>query len=147
MFKHILVPTDGSDLSRKTVDRAIEFACETGAKVTFFFAQQDYPMPMYGEGALLVPVTPDQFVEATRAEAERILAESKARAAEKGVETETETAVSDLPYEAIIAAARKHGCDLIFMASHGRKGVAGFLLGSETQKVLTHSDIPVLVFR
>ena len=147
MFKHILVPTDGSELSRKTVDRAIGFASEAGAKITFFFAQQDYPMPMYGEGALLVPVTPDQFVEATRAEAERILAESEARAAEKGVETETETAVSDLPTEAIIAAAKKHGCDLIFMASHGRKGVAGFLLGSETQKVLTHTDIPVLVFR
>lgn len=147
MFKHILVPTDGSDLSRKTVERAIEYASESHAKITFFFAQQDYPMPMYGEGALLVPVTPDQFVEATRAEAERILADSKAKAAEKGVEAETETSVSDLPYEAIIAAARKHGCDMIFMASHGRKGVAGFLLGSETQKVLTHSDIPVLVFR
>ncbi len=147
MFKHILVPTDGSELSRKTVERAIDFASECGARITFFFAQQDYPMPMYGEGALLVPVSPDQFVEATRAEADRILSESKAYAAGKGVAAETETSVSDVPYEAIISAAKKRGCDMIFMASHGRKGVAGFLLGSETQKVLTHSDIPVLVYR
>ncbi|MCL2656983.1 MAG: universal stress protein [Betaproteobacteria bacterium] len=147
MFKHLLVPTDGSELSRKAVEYAISFARENRAKVTFFFAQQDYPMPMYGEGALLVPVTPDQFVEATRTEAERILAETKADALKAGVEADTETAVSDVPYEAIIAAAKKNNCDLIFMASHGRKGVAGFLLGSETQKVLTHTDIPVLVFR
>jgi nucleotide-binding universal stress UspA family protein len=147
MFKHLLVPTDGSELSRKAVEHAISYARENHAKVTFFFAQQDYPMPMYGEGALLVPVTPDQFVEATRTEAERILAEAKADALAASVEANTETTVSDVPYEAIIAAAKKNSCDLIFMASHGRKGVAGFLLGSETQKVLTHTDIPVLVFR
>ncbi|GAA5183993.1 universal stress protein [Niveibacterium umoris] len=147
MFKHILVPTDGSELSTTTVSRAVVFANEIGARITFFFAQQEYPIPLYGEGALLVPVSPDQFVDATKKEAERILTAAQTEAARLGVQSDTDTSVSDLPYESIIDAAKRHGCDLIFMASHGRKGVAGFLLGSETQKVLTHSSIPVLVFR
>ncbi|WP_341675342.1 universal stress protein [Niveibacterium sp. SC-1] len=147
MFKHLLVPTDGSGLSRQTVTRAVTFAREAGARITFFFAQQDYPMPLYGEGALLVPVAPDQFANATMAEATRILAEARKEAEDAGVPAGTDTAVSDLPYVAIIDAANRHQCDLIFMASHGRKGVVGFLLGSETQKVLTHTDIPVLVYR
>jgi len=147
MFKHLLVPTDGSDLSRQTVTRAVTFAAEAGARITFFFSQQDYPMPLYGEGALLVPVAPEQFSNATQAEAARILSEASKEAETAGVPSGTDTAVNDLPYEAIIDAAKRHQCDLIFMASHGRKGVVGFLLGSETQKVLTHSDIPVLVYR
>lgn len=147
MFKHLLVPTDGTDLSTRTVERAITFAKESGASITFFYARQAYPLPMYGEGALLVPVSPDQFADATRSEADRILDDAKGRAEVAGVPADTESTVSDLPYEGIIEAARTRACDLIFMASHGRKGVAGFLLGSETQKVLTHTDIPVLVFR
>ncbi|MCX9157038.1 universal stress protein [Niveibacterium sp. 24ML] len=147
MFKHILVPTDGSDLSSSTVARAIEFAKEAGARITFFFAQQEYPIPLYGEGALLIPIAPDQFVEATKRESERILAEARQAAESAGVTADCDTTVSDLPYEAIIEAAKRHQCDLIFMASHGRKGVAGFLLGSETQKVLTHTTVPVLVYR
>jgi len=147
MFQHLLVPTDGSELSTRAVDQAIEFAKDAGARITFFFAQQEYPMPMYGEGALLVPVTPDQFSESTRTEANRVLNDAIALAEKAGVTAKADTQVSDLPYEAIIEVAKKHGCDLIFMASHGRRGVAGFLLGSETQKVLTHSTIPVLVFR
>jgi nucleotide-binding universal stress UspA family protein len=147
MFKHLLVPTDGSDLSTRTVARAIAFAKETGAHITFFYAQQEYPIPMYGEGALLVPITPDQFTQATSAEAKGILAKARQQANEEGVDAATDTQVNDIPYEAIIDAAKRHACDLIFMASHGRRGVAGFLLGSETQKVLTHTDIPVLVYR
>lgn len=147
MFKHLLVPTDGSELSTRAVGQAVEFAKDAGASITFFFAQQEYPMPMYGEGALLVPVTPDQFSDSTRTEASRVLNAALTLAKNTGVEAKADTQVSDLPYEAIIDAAKKHGCDLIFMASHGRRGVAGFLLGSETQKVLTHSTVPVLVYR
>ncbi|WP_417070454.1 universal stress protein [Niveibacterium terrae] len=147
MFKHLLVPTDGSELSTRAASQAVEFAKEAGASITFFFAQQEYPMPMYGEGALLVPVTPDQFSDSTRTEASRVLNAALTLAQKAGVEAKADTQVSDLPYEAIIEAAKKHSCDLIFMASHGRRGVAGFLLGSETQKVLTHSTVPVLVFR
>ncbi|WP_079436562.1 universal stress protein [Zoogloea sp. LCSB751] len=147
MFKNILVPTDGSELSDSTVTRAVSFAQEAGARVTFFYAQPDFPMPIYGEGALIDPTTPEQFSRAAAAEAEAILSRARANAEAAGVEASGDTLVSEVPYEAIIEAAERNGCDLIFMASHGRRGLSGLLLGSETQKVLTHSKIPVLVYR
>ncbi len=147
MFKNILVPTDGSELSSATVTRAVSFAREAGARITFFYAQPDFPMPIYGEGALIDPTTPEQFARAAAAEAATILEKAQAEATAGGVESVTDTAVSEIPYEGIIQAAERDGCDLIFMASHGRRGLKGFLLGSETQKVLTHSKIPVLVYR
>ncbi|MDP1735168.1 MAG: universal stress protein [Sulfuritalea sp.] len=147
MFKHILVPTDGSQLSSDTSRRAIAFAKETGAKVTFFFAKPDYPVAFYGEGALIDPTTPDKFAEMAEQQAKEILAANEAAAKAEGVVSAGVSSVSDIPYEAIIAAAEQAGADLIFMASHGRRGISGLLLGSETQKVLTHSKIPVLVYR
>lgn len=147
MFKHILVPTDGSSLSAGTVARAVSFAKDTGARITFFYAQPDFPMPIYGEGALIDPTTPDQFAKSAAAEAHGILDQAKAVADAAGVTSDTDTAVNEVPYEAIIDAVQRHGCDLIFMASHGRRGLASLLLGSETQKVLTHSKTPVLVYR
>lgn len=147
MFKHLLVPTDGSPLSQSTVERAISFAKDAGARITFFYAQPDFPMPIYGEGALIDPTTPEQFAKAANDEARRILDDAKSRADDAGVGADTDTVVNEVPYEAVIDAAERHGCDLIFMASHGRRGIAGLLLGSETQKVLTHSTIPVLVYR
>ena len=147
MFKHILVPTDGSPLSADTVKRAIVYARETAAKVTFFFAKPDYPVAFYGEGALIDPTTPDKFAEMAEQQAREILAAHEAAAKAEGVNSAGLSSVSDIPYEAIIAAAEQVGADLIFMASHGRRGISGLLLGSETQKVLTHSKIPVLVYR
>jgi nucleotide-binding universal stress UspA family protein len=147
MFKHILVPTDGSQLSSDTSRRAIAFAKETGAKVTFFFAKPDYPVAFYGEGALIDPTTPDKFAEMAEQQAKEILSAHEAEAKAAGVISAAASSVSDIPYEAIIAAAEQAGADLIFMASHGRRGISGLLLGSETQKVLTHSKIPVLVYR
>lgn len=147
MFKHILVPTDGSALSESAVSRAVTFARESGARITFFYAQPDFPMPIYGEGALIDPTTPEQFAKSAAAEAQSILAKAKAIADADGVVAATDTVVNEVPYQAVIDAADRHGCDLIFMASHGRRGIAGFLLGSETQKVLTHSKTPVLVYR
>lgn len=147
MFKHILVPTDGSPLSEGTVSRAISFAKDAGARITFFYAQPDFPMPIYGEGALIDPTTPEQFSKSAEAEARKILDSAKSEADAAGVAADTDTVVNEVPYEAVIDAAERHGCDLIFMASHGRRGIAGLLLGSETQKVLTHSKVPVLVYR
>lgn len=147
MFKHILVPTDGSPLSEGTVSRAISFAKDAGARITFFYAQPDFPMPIYGEGALIDPTTPEQFSKSAEAEAMKILNRAKSEADAAGVAADTDTVVNEVPYEAVIDAAERHGCDLIFMASHGRRGIAGLLLGSETQKVLTHSKVPVLVYR
>ena len=147
MFKHILVPTDGSAVSESAVSRAVTFARASGARITFFYAQPDFPMPIYGEGALIDPTTPEQFAKSAAAEAQSILAKAKAIADADGVVAATDTVVNEVPYQAVIDAADRHGCDLIFMASHGRRGIAGFLLGSETQKVLTHSKTPVLVYR
>lgn len=147
MFKHILVPTDGSALSTDTAKRAVAFARETGARLSFFFAKPDYPVAFYGEGALIDPTTPEKFAEMADKQAREVLAGCEKIAAEAGVACDSSSAVSDIPYEAIIDAADKSGCDLIFMASHGRRGFSGLLLGSETQKVLTHSKIPVLVYR
>ena len=147
MFKNILVPTDGSDLSKSTVRRAVSFAQESGAKIVFFYAQPDFPMPSYGEGALIDPTTPEQFAASAKAEADRILADACAMANASAVSSTSDTVVNEVPYEAIIAAAKRHECDLIFMSSHGRRGLASLLLGSETQKVLTHCRIPVLVYR
>lgn len=147
MFKHILVPTDGSQLSADTARRAVAFARETGARLSFFFAKPDYPVAFYGEGALIDPTTPEKFAEMADKQAREVLAGCEKIAAEAGVACDSSSAVSDIPYEAIIDAADQGGCDLIFMASHGRRGFSGLLLGSETQKVLTHSKVPVLVYR
>ncbi|MDR2093256.1 MAG: universal stress protein [Azoarcus sp.] len=147
MFKHILVPTDGSPLSDTAVTRAIAFAKEIEARITFFYSQPDFPMPIYGEGALIDPTTPEQFAQSAHQEAQRILDRAKVAAEAEGITASTDTQVNEVPYEAIVNAADRHGCDLIFMASHGRRGIAGLLLGSETQKVLSHSKIPVLVYR
>lgn len=147
MFKHILVPTDGSSLSTDTVKRAVTFAKEIGAKISFFYAKPDYPVAYYGEGALIDPTTPEKFAEMADKQARELLGAATAIAGEAGVGCTSVSTISDIPYEAVIEAASSSGCDLIFMASHGRKGISGLLLGSETQKVLTHSKIPVLVYR
>ena len=147
MFKHIFVPTDGSDLSRTTAERAVSFAKEAGARITVFFAKPEYPIAYFGEGALIDPTTPEKFAELADQQATEYLGEVQKKCADAGVDCNVVSATSDIPYEAIIEGAEKAGCDLIFMASHGRRGISGFLLGSETNKVLTHSKIPVLVYR
>lgn len=147
MFKHILIPTDGSALSQETARRAVSFAKEAGAQVTVFFAKPEYPIAYFGEGALIDPTTPEKFAELAEQQAAEYLGEVHKLCAESGVTCHTVSATSDVPYEAIIEAAEQSACDLIFMASHGRRGISGLLLGSETNKVLTHSKIPVLVYR
>lgn len=147
MFKHILVPTDGSQLSTATARRAVDFAREAGARITFFYAKPEYPVAFYGEGALIDPTTPEKFAEMAEQQAKEILAASEQLARAANVPAASLSVTSDIPYEAIIEGATQAGCDLIFMASHGRRGLSGLLLGSETQKVLTHSTIPVLVYR
>jgi nucleotide-binding universal stress UspA family protein len=147
MFKHILIPTDGSELSDLAVTKGSHFASEIGAKVTLFFAKPGFPVAYFGEGALIDPITPSQFAEMADQQAGKVLQAAVLVCAKAGVTCDTATETSDVPYEAIIEVAQKRGCDLIFMASHGRRGISGLLLGSETNKVLTHSQIPVLVYR
>lgn len=147
MFKHILVPTDGSPLSQEAVRRAVSFAKEAGARITAFYAKPEAPMPQYVEGIQIDQALQEKYAKIAEEQAQKILGFAEGLCRDAGVACATSSASSDSPYEAIIDAANAGGCDLIFMASHGRRGIAGLLLGSETSKVLTHSKIPVLVFR
>jgi len=112
-----------------------------------FFAKPEYPVSYYGEGALIDPTTPEKFAELAEQQAEQVLDFVAGLCKDAAVPVEKLSLTSDIPYQAIIDAATQSGCDLIFMASHGRRGISALLLGSETHKVLTHSTIPVLVYR
>ncbi|MDR3221394.1 MAG: universal stress protein [Candidatus Accumulibacter sp.] len=147
MFKHILVPTDGSELSQDAVRHAVSFAKEAGAAITAFYAKPEYPVTYYGEGVLIDTTSPEKFAELAETQAQEILDYVASTCQEAGVPCTKATATSDVPYEVIIETAADNDCDLIFMASHGRRGFTSLLLGSETQKVLAHSTIPVLVYR
>ena len=147
MFKSILVPTDGSPLSQEAVRRAVTFAKEAGARITAFYAKPEAPMPQYIEGIQIDKVLQEQYDKVAEEQAQKILAFAEGLCRDAGVPCTTASSSNDSPYLAIINAANSNGCDLIFMASHGRRGIAGLLLGSETTKVLTHSKIPVLVYR
>lgn len=147
MYQRILVPTDGSQLSKKAVRSAIELAARVGAEIVALNVVPRYPMS-YFEGAM--PLEDDDVarVEQHWAEIGQALADDVAKAAAKaGVKAKALTVRSDLVAEAILTAAHKHKCDLVVMASHGRKGLKRVLLGSETQHVLTHGQVPVLVLR
>ena len=147
MFKNILVPTDGSPLSQEAVRKAVAFAKEAGACIVAFYAKPEAPMPQYIEGIQVDKLIQDQYEKSAEEQAMKILGFAEGLCRDAGVACTTSKVSSDSPYEAIIDAANANGCDLIFMASHGRRGISGLLLGSETSKVLTHSKIPVLVFR
>lgn len=147
MYKRILVPTDGSSLSRKAAKSAVELASTLGAEVVALNVVPRYPTS-YFEGGISVSPSEVARVEKQWAEQGQTLADSVSTAAEKaGVKAKAVTVRSDLVAEAILAAAKKNKCDLVVMASHGRKGLKRLLLGSETQHVLTHGNIPVLVLR
>ena len=145
MFKHILLPSDGSPLSEAAMRKGIQFAKTINARVTGFCVAPE--LRHFGFDADIGPEFRKQAAAAIQAEvAKNLLAIEKA-AKEAGVPCDTFCEISDHPYEMIVKVAEKRGCDLIMMASHGRRGVRGLLVGSETQKVLTHSKIPVLVYR
>ena len=147
MYKHILFPTDGSRLSHRTVVAGVELARALGARVTGLFAAPAATPLVYRD---LLPVgygTPEQNAALIERAALRYLAVIERAAKAAGVPCETVSVTDDFPADAILSLAKRRKCDLIFMASHGRRGLSGVLLGSETQKVLTHARIPVLVFR
>ena len=145
MFKHLLVPTDGSPASEAAIQKSIEFAKLINARVTGLHVIPVFQVFTYQTEML--EDTREQFDEENRVHAAQFLAFIERAAREAGVACNTVSVKSEHPYEAIIQMADDQGCDLIAMASHGRKGVKGFLLGSETQKVLVHTQKPVLVFR
>jgi nucleotide-binding universal stress UspA family protein len=147
MFKHILIPTDGSPVATKAVKAGIRLAREIGARVTAYYALDPMPAPYYGDGYTIDARVIEDIERSARKAAEKALekiaqAAKAARVPFKGVINKPAT-----PYDGIVAVARKSKCDVIFMASHGRRGIAGLVLGSVTHKVLSHSKIPVLVYR
>ncbi|HYA20904.1 MAG TPA: universal stress protein [Burkholderiales bacterium] len=146
MYKHILIPTDGSNLSIKAVKQGVAFAKAAGARVTAITVTPSFHMVLTAE-PLMVTDTAEQYKKDSKARAKAILEAARKVAASARVRFEGVHAIGDQPFKAIINAAQRKHCDLIFMASHGWKGFAALVLGSETNKVLTHSRIPVLVYR
>ncbi|HJV85134.1 MAG TPA: universal stress protein [Noviherbaspirillum sp.] len=145
MFKKILVPTDGSPLSDKAINAAVEFAKAYGGSLVGICVSEPYPLSPLSE--MNFSDERDAYEERSRQVAGKNVEKIVAAASAAGVKCETLVAESFAPHEEIIKAANRLNCDVIFMASHGRKGLSKLFLGSETQKVLVNSAIPVLVFR
>ncbi len=145
MFQHILIPTDGSALSTKAVKNAVSLAKSLNARVTVLTVIEPYHVISMAPGQLAD--TEASYKEHSRAAASRILSAADDLAQKSGVAYATLQVEHEHVHQAIIDAAKKHGCDLIAMASHGRRGVAALVLGSVTTKVLTHGALPVLVYR
>ncbi|WP_077037768.1 universal stress protein [Pelomonas sp. KK5] len=144
MFKRILIPTDGSDITAKAVNAAIGMARVHGATLYVLSAKEPFPYSAVSE---MQPTPPQEFFDAQERIATTRVKDVQALAAAAGIPCELTTVEALHPWEAIIEHAAEHQCDLVVMASHGRRGVSALLLGSETQKVLTHCKIPVLIVR
>ena len=147
MYKHILIPTDGSATAEKAVKAGLNFAKWAKAKVTVFTAAPEYQLPTTGEVAARRVMPIAEYERRTMAQANKLLDRIARRAKAAGVSVEAEAVLSDRPAEAMIAAAQKRRCDLIFIGSHGRKGLSALLHGSQTHEVLNRSRIPTLVYR
>ena len=145
MFKHILLPTDGSPLSEAAVKKGMKFAGSIGAQVTGLYVID--PFHLFAAGAEMLADTRERYEQDSRAHARTALSVVYSAAKENGVTCDCITETSSHPYAVIVETAEKRGCDLIMMASHGRHGMQAVLIGSETAKVLTHTRIPVLVLR
>ncbi|MES2356437.1 MAG: universal stress protein [Pseudomonadota bacterium] len=145
MFTHLLLPTDGSTRSEAAIQKGIQLAKITNGKVTGLHVAPKFHVLTYR--IEMLEDTKEQFAKDSRAHAEKYLGVITKLAKEAGVVCDTQFVTSDHPYEAIIQTAKENSCDAIVMASHGRSGVGAVLLGSQTQKVLTHCEIPVVVIR
>ena len=144
MYKRIVVPTDGSEITAKAVQTAITLAKTLGAQISALAVKEPFPYSAISE---MQPIPPQEFFDAQERIATRNLQAVKDACAGAGLTCSSSSIEALHPWEAILDQAKKEGADLIVMASHGRRGVSAMLLGSETQKVLTHSTIPVLVVR
>jgi len=147
MFKHILIPTDGSPVSAKAVKAGIAFAKQSGAKVTGYHAVEPVPTHLYGEGYVADKAMVAEFERRRRDAAKKRIAAIAREAAKAGVRFEPLVQIARTPYEGIVEAARKRKCDLILMSSHGHRGFSRLLLGSVADKVIQLSKVPVLVYR
>jgi len=147
MYKHILIPTDGSEVAEKAVTAGIDFARDAGAKVTLFTAVPEYQPPSETQVLARNVISVADHARESERLANGILAPAAEKARAASLAFDTAYSQNDQPWQAIIDAANRHGCDAIFMASHGRKGLAAVWHGSQTREVLTHSKVPTLVYR
>jgi len=147
MYKRILVATDGSTLSKKAVRSAIDLAATMGAELVPLYVVPRYPVSYFEGGITISPQDVARIEKQWADKGQAVVDAVKAMAQDEGVKAKAVIARSDLVAESIISAVKKYKCDLVVMASHGRKGIKRVLLGSETQHVLTHSSVPVLVLR
>jgi nucleotide-binding universal stress UspA family protein len=147
MFKNILIPTDGSKLSVKSIKSGVAFAKSIKAQITGCHVVEPFQPYYFGDYIPPDMPTAEEFDRQARQAGEKYLEQIETEALAAGLKYHGSVVMADTPYSGIIDAAKKAKCDLIFMASHGRRGLSGILLGSETHKVLTHSKIPVLVYR
>jgi len=144
MYQRILFPTDGSVISSKALQQALDLAKLAGAELLVLSVKEPYPYSALSE---VQPVAPQAYFDATERLASAHVKAALAAAAAAGVKASGATVEAVHAWEAILDHAKETACDLVVMASHGRRGISALLLGSETQKVLTHSTIPVLVVR
>lgn len=143
MYRHLLVPLDGSELATRLVSQAVDFAAALGARITFFTMRPYYGAT--GQEALQRTLSPESFAEAASGEANAILAKAFVAAGVQNVGCEGVVRSGSHPHDVILQVAAERGCDLIVMASHGRRGIKALVSGSQTRKVLAHSPLPVLV--
>lgn len=145
MYAHILIATDGSDLAGRALEQGLKLAKTLGSKVTVITVTEPWTAAVSGEWAVAFPV--EEYEKAAAANARKILAQVAETAASIGVACKTAHVKDQFPAEGIVEEAKSRGCDLIVMGSHGRRGIAKFVLGSQATRVLTHSTLPLLVCR
>jgi nucleotide-binding universal stress UspA family protein len=148
MFKHILICTDGSRLAAKGIKAGVKLAKALGAKVSGLYVVPPWSVPFYGEGVTYgIPRSPQQYKTAMEKAGRKVLATLEIEARSAGVPCTVQVVTADAPWQGIVRTAKSRRCDAIIMASHGRGGLGGLVLGSETTRVLAHSKLPVLVIR
>jgi nucleotide-binding universal stress UspA family protein len=145
MYKHLLIATDGSELAQKAIDHGLALTSALNAKVTAVTVTEPWTSVVTGEMAVTFPL--DLYQQGAAASAEEILSRVRESARKAGVACDTLHVKDHFPAEGIIEAAKLQGCDLIVMASHGRRGLSRLLLGSQANRVVTQSTIPVLICR
>lgn len=145
MYKHILIATDGSDLAQRALEHGLSLAKLMNAKATVVTVTEPWTAAVSGEWAVAFPV--EEYEKASAANAEKILADAQKVAASLGIAAEGVHVKDQYPAEGIVEEAKARGCDLIVMASHGRRGIAKFVLGSQATRVLAHTNVPLLICR
>jgi nucleotide-binding universal stress UspA family protein len=145
MYQHLLIATDGSELANKAIEHGIALAKALGSKITIVTVTEPWHTFAAGEATVAFPI--EEYETSTEKAAQQTLAKSASKVDDAGLKCETVHIKDSYPADGILEAAKDGGCDLIVMASHGRRGLTRMLLGSQANHVVTHSSLPVLICR